>query len=107
MRTGSHTRYQPDVIIFLILIPIISGINYYLTYSNVRLNWFFALTFCIDTCQGYAAWWTVKRIIQYLDRVLTFEQNFVLRLSVQIVTTTLAGLTVIALLTEFVSIIAR
>lgn len=31
-------RYHPDVIIFLILIPIISGINYYLTYSNIRPN---------------------------------------------------------------------
>jgi|GEM_PF-616254 hypothetical protein len=105
--TDAAANYQPDVVIFLILIPIISGINYYLTYSNVRLNWFFALTFCLDTAQGYAAWWVVKRIIQYLDKVLPFEERFVSRLIVQLSVTTISGLAVIAVLTEIASLIVK
>ncbi|MEJ1240635.1 LytTR family DNA-binding domain-containing protein [Chryseolinea sp. T2] len=103
----SNSRYHPDVIIFLFLIPIISGINYYLTYSNIRFNWFFLLTFCIDTVQGYAAWWIVKEIILYLDKLLPFERYFVVRLVVQLTTTMLSGLAVIAALTELVSIVAK
>ncbi|MGC3943222.1 MAG: LytTR family DNA-binding domain-containing protein [Chryseolinea sp.] len=103
----NFSNYHPDVIIFLILIPIISGINYYLTYSNVRLNWFFVLTFCLDTVQGYAAWWVVKKIIHYLDKVLPFEQRFVLRIVTQLIVTVVSGLVVIAVLTEVASLIAK
>src|SRR4051794_12528427 len=92
--------YDPDVLIFLILIPVISGINYYLTYSNIRFNGFLLVTFCLDTAQGYAAWWVVRLIIRYLDKVLPYEQRLTRRLLIQLGTTTLAGLLVIALLTE-------
>jgi hypothetical protein len=100
-------RYHPDVAIFLLLIPVISAINYYLTYSNVRFNGFFVLTFCLDTMQGYAAWWAVRTIIRYLDKVLPFEQQFARRLLTQLITTTIAGLAIIAALTEIASLIAK
>lgn len=106
-RIRSSERYHPDVLIFLVLIPIISGINYYLTYSNVRLNGFLVLTFSIDTVQGYAAWWAVRVIILYLDKILPFEQHFIRRLLVQLTFTTLSGLAIIALLTEISSFIAK
>ena len=67
--------YKPDVWIFLILIPIISAINYYLTYTNIRFNAFLVMTFCLDTAQGYAAWWVVRIIIRYLDKVLPYEHS--------------------------------
>ena len=100
-------RYHPDLLIFLVLIPVISGINYYLTYSNVRFNWFFVLTFCIDTVQGYAAWWAVRGIIHYLDKALPFETRFVKRILIQLASTTIAGLAIIAILTEVTSFIAK
>jgi DNA-binding LytR/AlgR family response regulator len=100
-------RYHPDILIFLTLIPIISGFNYYLTYSNVRFNGFFILTFFIDTTQGYAAWWAVRSIIQHLDKVLPFEDRFAKRLLIQLGTTTITGLAIIAILTEITSLVAK
>lgn len=99
--------YYPDIQIFLILIPFISAFNYYLTYSNIQLNWFLALTYTIDTIQGYAAWFGVRSFILFLDEKWPYSEKTVLRIAFQIVTTTLIGLTIIALSTELVSFVAR
>lgn len=100
-------QYYPDVLIFLILIPFISAFNYYLTYSNIQFKWFLVLTFSIDTAQGYAAWWVVRSYIIYLDKKLPFNSGAIRRVVIQLVGTVLIGLTVISLLTEMVSWIAR
>lgn len=60
-------RYHPDVLIFIILIPVIRAINYDLTNAHIRLNLFLAITFLLDTAQGYAAWCVVGKIILYLE----------------------------------------
>jgi len=38
---------------FLIAIPLINAINYYLTYYHFHFNLFLLLTFTIDTVQEY------------------------------------------------------
>jgi DNA-binding LytR/AlgR family response regulator len=96
-----------DIKFFLIAIAFISAFNYYLTYSNIKLNWFLVLTYSIDTVQGWAAWWTVRSIIIYLDKKLPYEQQPLKRIFIQVMITTIAGLLVIILLTELVSLIAR
>ncbi|OOG74848.1 LytTR family DNA-binding domain-containing protein [Algoriphagus sp. A40] len=100
-------KYRPDVLIFLLLIPVISAFNYYLTYSNIQWNGFLALTFAIDTTQGYLAWLIVRRIIFWLDRVLPFGPNPTKRILIQVAITTFAGLAFIILTTELVSWIAK
>ncbi|MBK8657041.1 MAG: hypothetical protein IPN20_24760 [Haliscomenobacter sp.] len=50
-----NNPYHPDIAIFLVLIPFVSAFNYYLTYTNIRWNGFLALTYTVDTVQGYAA----------------------------------------------------
>ena len=67
--------YHPDVWLFLILIPLISAFNYYLTYTHIQLNWFLLLTFSIDTAQGYVAWWGVRSFIFFLDKKQPFENG--------------------------------
>ncbi|MDQ4140927.1 MAG: hypothetical protein M3142_10425, partial [Bacteroidota bacterium] len=67
-KRNSPNPYYPDVVLFLILIPFISAFNYYLTYTNIRLNWFLLLTFSIDTVQGYLAWLGVRYFVLYLDK---------------------------------------
>lgn len=105
---GAHrNKYHPDVIIFLILIPLISAFNYYLTYSDIRFNGFLLLTFSIDTAQGYAAWWVVRTYIIYLDKRMPFEEHTIRRIVRQLVGTMAIGLAVISLLTELVSWIAK
>lgn len=99
--------YHPDIPLFLVLIPFISAFNYYLTYSNIGLNWFLLLTFTIDTVQGYFAWWGVRAFILYLDQKLPYETGVFRRIAVQFFSTTVIGLTIISLLTELVSWIAR
>lgn len=100
-------KYRPDVLIFLVLIPLISAFNYYLTYSNIQWNWFLLLTFSIDTTQGYLAWWIVRKLIFRLDRNLPFGPKPIKRILVQLGLTTFAGLSFIILTTEMVSWIAK
>lgn len=100
-------KYYPDITLFLIAIPLISAFNYYLTYSNIKFNWFLVLTFTIDTVQGYAAWWAVRLIILNLDKKLPYRPKPIRRIVIQILTTTIAGLVIISLLTECVSWIAK
>ncbi len=99
--------YHPEVAIFLICIPFISAINYYLTYSNIQLGGFLLLTFSIDTAQGYLAWMLVRQFIFFLDSKWPYTTHGVRRISVQIIGSLIIGLTVIALTTELVSWIAK
>src|SRR5215208_2705076 len=96
-----------DVRFFLIAIAFISAFNYYLTYNNIRFNWFLIITYTIDTVQGWLAWWAVRSIIIYLDKKLPYSNRPLKRILIQLLLTTTAGLLVIILLTELVSWIAK
>ena len=104
MRAGS--KYN-DVKFFLIAIAFISAFNYYLTWSNIKLNWFLVLTYTIDTVEGWLAWWAVRSIVIYLDKKMPYGKRPQKRILVQVLLTTTAGLLVIILLTELVSLIVR
>ncbi|MBS1976368.1 MAG: LytTR family transcriptional regulator [Bacteroidetes bacterium] len=104
MNGNTATRpYKNDTRIFLVVIPIISAINYYLTYNNIRWNSFLLLTFTIDTLQGYAAWWTVRAIINWLDNRIPYSSGISRRIGIQVPITTIAGLAVIIISTEAIS----
>jgi hypothetical protein len=103
----SERPYPQDILTFIILIPLISAINYYLTYSKIELNGFLLLTFTIDTVQGYSAWWAVRWIVIRLDHRMPYENNPPRRIGLQFFLTTAAGLFVISVLTELVSWIAK
>jgi len=98
--------YGNDIRLFLLLIPLINLLNYYLSYAVIHLNWFLVATFLIDTLEGYAAWWAIRSIIKYLDDKLPYSAAPVKRLAVQLPATVLAGVGVIALLTELVNLVA-
>jgi len=100
-------KYRPDLLIFLVLIPLISAFNYYLTYSNIQWNGFLVLTFAIDTTQGYLAWLIVRWIILRLDQSLPFGPKPAKRILLQLLLTTVSGLSFIILTTELVSWIAK
>jgi hypothetical protein len=102
---GQH-KYH-DIKFFLIAIAFISAFNYYLTYSNIRFNWFLILTYSIDTVQGWLAWWAVRSIIIHLDKKLPYTYRPLKRILIQLVLTSAAGLLIIILLTELVSWIVR
>lgn len=99
--------YHVDIPLFLILIPFISAFNYYLTYYNIRFNWFLLLTFTIDTVQGYIAWWAVRAFILVLDKKWSYEVGGLKRIGLQLFCTILIGLLIISGLTELVSWIAK
>jgi DNA-binding LytR/AlgR family response regulator len=103
----NRSIYYPDIWIFIIAIPLINAINYYLTYSDIHLNFFLVITFAIDTVQGYLAWLAVRKIIIYLDKRFPYAPNLMKRIVVQLITTTATGLFIIALTTELISWIAR
>jgi hypothetical protein len=76
-----------DVLLGLILIPVINTINYHLTYSHIRWDWYTITTYLIDTAQGYIAWWLLREIVLWLDRKLPYQEAFARRIVVQIVLT--------------------
>lgn len=103
----SASYYHPDITIFLLAIPCISAINYYLTYSNIRFNWFLLLTFTLDTVQGYMAWWAVRALIIKMDQWIPYSKGLIKRICLQVLLTTLLGLAIISILTEITSLIAK
>lgn len=103
---NGHHKYH-DVKFFLIAIAFISAFNYYLTWNNIRFNWFLILTYSIDTVQGWLAWWAVRTIVIYLDKKLPYTNDPLKRILVQLLVTTITGLLIISLLTELVSWIVR
>lgn len=96
-------KYRPyrynDVKLFIILIPLISSINYYLTYTSISSGWRFVFTFLVDIQQGYVAWYCCRAIIIYLDKVYPYERHVARRILIQTASTTVAGLLVIILQT--------
>ena len=59
MSSDKNIKYN-DILLFLILIPFINALNYYLTYDNISFNVHTLVTFLIDTFDGFAAWWGIR-----------------------------------------------
>ena len=96
-----------DIIFFITVIPVINAFNYYLTYTNISFSIHTLLTFLIDTLEGYAAWWVIRAIIVYLDRKLPYAPNPIKRISIQLVLTTVAALSLIIIATESINAAAK
>jgi hypothetical protein len=95
----SRPYHYNDVRLFLILIPLIAAINYYLTYVDVQLNWRLVFTYLIDVQQGYVAILCVRAIIIYLDRIYPYTRNAARRVLLQATVTTIVGDAVIIIQT--------
>ncbi|PRX55099.1 LytTR family DNA-binding domain-containing protein [Flagellimonas meridianipacifica] len=103
-----HTSpYYPDIPLFLVLIPFISGFNYYLTYTNVQFNWWFVFTYTLDTLTGYVAWLGARKVILWLDHKMPYVDGFIKRVTIQFLLTTIVGLFIISFLTELSSLIVK
>ena len=103
---SAQAKYH-DIKFFLIAIVFINAFNYYLTYTNIRFNWFFVFTFLNDTVQGWLAWWTMRSIIIYLDKKMPYGDRPLKRITVQLLLTIPAALLLISLLTELTSWIVK
>ena len=97
-----RSRYN-DVLLFIVLIPLINAINYYLTYPTINLSSYTLITLLIDTFTGYASWLMVRMIILYLDRKMPYGEKPLKRIAIQLATTTIAALLVIIIITETIN----
>ena len=102
----STTKYNYTSF-FLLFIAFASAFNYYLTYRGIKFDLRLALTYTIDTVEGWLAWFAMHQIIIYLDRKLPYDDKPIRRIAVQTAVTTLAGLSIIILLTELVSYVRK
>lgn len=100
--TVTKEKYN-DTRLFAWLIPLINVINYYLTYTHFNPFWRLLATFSIDTAQGYIAWLATRFIILWLDKKIPYGNNPGKRISVQLLLTLLAGVSLIILLTKLVN----
>jgi len=105
-RKADAVNYR-DIPLFLLLIPCINALNYYLTYSHIPFNWYTAMTFTIDTFQGYAALFLVRYIIIKLDEKFPYSPKPLKRIAVQLILTSAAGLSIIIITTEIINWIAK
>ena len=96
-----------DVPLFLVLIPFINALNYYLTYSHIPFNWHTVITFLIDTLEGYVAWWGMRSVILFLDRKMPYSSSPVKRILLQIILSSAVGLLIIIILTEILNWIVK
>jgi DNA-binding LytR/AlgR family response regulator len=106
-KTSIEKVKYDDLIFFLILIPFINALNYYLTYTNIPFNSHTLITFLIDTFDGYAAWWGLRAVIIYLDKRMPYENNPLKRILLQLFFTSVVALAIIIVLTELVNAIAK
>jgi hypothetical protein len=95
-----------DIKLFLLAIPFINLINYYLTYPHIRLDWHTIITFLLDTLEGYAAWLLTRYIIIQLEKKLPYENGVIKRIAIQTIITLISGVGLIILLTVFINAIA-
>ena len=95
-----------DILFFLILIPFINALNYYLTYTHIPFNTHTLITFLIDTADGYIAWWGFRIVILQMDRRMPYSDNPVKRIVIQLIVTSVVGLAIIIVLTLFINWIA-
>jgi len=98
-----HSIYKKDIQFFLVLIPFINVLNYYLTYTHISFSLRTVVTFCIDTLEGYLAWFLFRYIVIFLDGSISIVTHPVKRIVVQLLVTTIAGMLVIIGLTEAVN----
>lgn len=96
----SHSVNYNDIRLFLVLIPLINALNYYLTYTDIHLNQFTLITYVVDTTQGYLSWWLIRTLIIRLDQTFPYEKGLARRLCWQIPLSILLGLGFIIVSTE-------
>ena len=96
-----------DVKLFLVLIPLINLVNYFITYHNIVLNTYFFLTLFVDTIQGYLTWLIVRYIIIKMERRSPLVNFNFSRLFLQLLYTVLASLVFIIAVTEILNALAK
>jgi len=98
---------KKDIKMFIILIPLINLVNYFITYDNVILNSYFFLTLFIDTLQGYLTWLIIRYVIIEMEKRSPLLNFTFQRLFLQLFYTCLFGLVFIILATELLNAIAK
>ncbi|GAA4276545.1 LytR/AlgR family response regulator transcription factor [Aquimarina mytili] len=99
--------HKKDNKLFIVLIPIVNLVNYFITYKNITLNTYFFLTLFIDTIQGYMTWLIVRYVIIKMEKKSPLIDFTFKRLFLQLFYTSLAGLFFIIVTTELLNAIAK
>jgi hypothetical protein len=100
--TAPRRRYR-DVPLFVVLIPLINAVNYYLTYPSINFSRYTLFTYIIDTLTGYLAWLGIRLIIIHLDKKYPYGYEPLRRVLLQLLITTVCGLLIIILETESIN----
>jgi hypothetical protein len=99
--------HKRDIKLFIVLIPIINLVNYFITYDNITLNAYFFLTLFIDTLQGYLTWLIIRYVIIKMEKKSPLLNFTIQRLFLQLFFTCLTGLIFIIITTEILNAIAK
>jgi hypothetical protein len=103
MQPSPEIKYK-DKILFPILIVITNAIDLYLTYYEFYFNKKYLFTLFLDTIEVGAAWLAIRYIILQLDKKYPYQRNFLKRVGIQLVLTTVVALAIVILLTELINL---
>jgi hypothetical protein len=81
-----------DFSIFLVLVPVVTFINYFITFYSFEYNAMFWLAFLIATLQGYCIWFVSRFVIIRMERKKLIIHSSGGRLLLQFMLTSLAAL---------------
>ncbi|QMU28639.1 LytR/AlgR family response regulator transcription factor [Adhaeribacter radiodurans] len=87
-----------DKWIRIIGIPVITAFGYYLTYDDIQFNSWFVYEVLSDAVKIFLVWQMVRLIITQLDKHYPWQQNFVVRLVIQIIATCVTGILSLSIL---------
>jgi hypothetical protein len=88
-----------DIKFFLVAIPLINALIYYLTYPVINFDNHTYLTYTIDTVQGYIVWFVLRSIVIWLDKKMPYTANPLRRIVVQLILTTSVCIGLIIIMT--------
>ncbi|WP_247235599.1 LytTR family DNA-binding domain-containing protein [Telluribacter sp. SYSU D00476] len=87
-----------DKWIQVIGIPVIAAFAHYLTYNYERFEWIIAYEYISDCLKIFLIWRLMRGSIIWLDKRYPWQQNFVVRLLIQLVLTNVVSLSALTAL---------
>ena len=91
----------------ILVVPIFTGLGYYVTYNFIRLNSEFVLLFTSDLIKGYIIWELLRYAVIMLDNYFPWEKSPLKRLALQLTIPVLTPLLAFIVLVELEYLLVR
>ncbi|QMU31121.1 LytR/AlgR family response regulator transcription factor [Adhaeribacter radiodurans] len=102
MENKFEIKYR-DKVFFPVFIIVMGVINLYIAYGEFYLNKKYLTGLLLDSFEVTCAWLAVRYIIHYLDQKYPYQQNFIRRILLQLLLTSVVALAILIFFTESIN----